>query len=424
MSMKYITSNQGSVKKKVLYAKAVYGKEEINAVVKSLENGWLASGVLVKEFEKEVAKRFGKKYGIAVNSGSSATLLAVKAIKDHHRTYFNNKVITPACTFSTTVSAIVLNGLLPCFVDVEVGKYVIDVDKVERIFIDTLGKGFKAKKDQHSITAILVPQLIGGVCDMVRLRELADKYETYIIDDSCDTFAPTLHGRTTASYADISCTSFYGSHIITAMGIGGMIMTDREDIRDKVITLRDWGRIGNDQEDFEKRFDFTVDGIPYDQKFLYSEYGYNLKMNEASAAFGLEQLKKLPQFLKIRKENFDLLYYYFQLWQDYFYLPQLISGAETNWLAFPLTIKRSAPFNRYDLLKYLESKGIQTRVLFSGNITRHPKYRVENFYRRDDYPISDLIMERGFLLGCHHGMGKEEVEYIINTIKVFIKSYV
>lgn len=399
-----IVSSSGVIDKKVLYAKAVFGEEEKQAVMESMENGWLAAGSKVAEFEREVAKLFGKKYGIAVNSGSSANLLAVKALALKP----GSEVITPACTFATTVAEIVNNNLVPVFVDSVIGRYTINEDLVEQAITD-------------KTAAILVPQLVGGVCDMARLKEIADKYHLFLIDDSCDTLAPYIGGKTVASYADITTTSFYGSHIITAFGMGGMILTDDELIRQKAIVLRDWGRVGNDSEEFESRFDFEIDGIPYDSKFLYSELGYNLKMNESSAAFGLEQLKKLPEFIKQRQENFDALQEYF-FGSDYFIQPSLIKDAQTNWLAYALTIKQGAPFKRYDLLKHLESNGIQTRVLFSGNITRHPVYKANGFAWRSASTLenSDYIMANSFLIGCHNGMGKKEIDYIILAFERFL----
>ena len=400
-----IQSGEGKIDRKVYYAWAVYGDEEKKAVMESLENGWLASGPLVKKFEKKIAKLFGKKYGVAVNSGSSANLLAIKGLGLKKGT----EVITPVCTFATTVSEIINNGLVPVFVDSVIGRYTIDEDLVEKAI-------------SNKTSAILVPQLVGGICDMVKLKKLTDKYNLKLIDDSCDTIAPTLHGKTVASYADVSTTSFYGSHIITACGMGGMVMIDDEKLRDKIITLRDWGRVGNDDEDFDSRFTFEIDGIPYDSKFVYSEFGYNLKMNETAAAFGLEQVKKLPKFLKIRGKNWLLLHFHFRKYRKWLYLPEVIEGAETNWLSFALTIKEEAPFTRYDLLKHFENDGIQVRVLFSGNITRHPVYKNSNLSWRSSgsFVNSDHIMANGFLLGCHHGMGIKEVKIITNSFDSFI----
>lgn len=402
-----IRSSAGVIQRKVLYAKAVFGQEEKMAVLRSLENGWLASGPLVKEFEEKIASLFGKKYGVAVNSGSSANLLAIHALGIKP----GSEVITPACTFATTVSEIINNGLIPVFIDSVIGRYTIDEALIER----TISPATKA---------ILVPQLIGGVCNMEKLREVADEYNLYLFDDSCDTLAPTLNNKTVASYADISTTSFYGSHIITACGMGGMIMTDDPHIATKLVTLRDWGRVGDDSEDFEKRFNFAIDGIPYDAKFLYTEFGYNLKMNETSAAFGLEQLKKLPTFIQQRQKNFDSLKEFFSKYEKWFYAPYLIEGATTNWLAFPLCIKEKAPFTRYDLLKHLEADGIQTRVLFSGNIIRHPVFKNNGPWRAaSSLDNADYIMANSFLLGCHQGMSKADVNYVIASAQKFLVKF-
>lgn len=400
-------SQSGRVKYKVLYSKAVYGQEEIQAVLHSYRNGFLAHGPLVSQFEKKVANGFGKKYGIAVNSGSSANLLLMKSLLGDRPPGY---VLTPACTFSTTVSAITLAGHEPWFIDVVEGQYVIDVDKLECTY------NHVRKRHSHTY-AILVPQLIGGVADMPRLARFAKKHDLLLIDDSCDTLFPTIDGKTASSYADATTTSFYGSHIITASGMGGMILTDDGKLRDKLCMYRDWGRIGNDNDNFYERFNFSIDDIPYDGKFVYGVEGFNLKMNEASAAFGLVQLHKFDKFRKIRSSNFKAMYLFFKEFEKYFILPQLIKGAKTNWLAFPLTIRKDAPFKRVQFLSFLEKCGIQTRVLFSGNITRHIAYK----HYSDTFPIADHIMERGFLLGCHHGMDLEQVLYIKKCVLKFMK---
>lgn len=401
-----LKSNQETISKKILYAEAVFGEEEKQAVMQSMNNKWLASGPLVKEFEEKVAKLFGKKYGIAVNSGSSADLLAIQSLHLPK----GAEVITPACTFSTTVSSIVHNNLVPVFIDTVIGRYTINEDLVEKAI---------TKKTK----IIFVPQLVGGVCDMSRLRKIANKHNLILIDDSCDTFAPYFNNKTAASYSDLTTTSFYGSHIITALGFGGMVLVDDKKLRDRIYTLRDWGRVGNDKEAFENRFNFSIDEIPYDAKFLYSELGYNLKMNEAAAAFGLVQLKRLDGFLKKRTHNFKKLQQFFSKYEKWFYLPYLLEGAETNWLAFPLTVRKDSPFTRYDFLKHLESKGIQTRVLFSGNIVRHPVYKDIKFKVSGSLKNADIIMASSLLLGCHQALTGNDIRYVQQTSEEFFKKY-
>lgn len=397
-----LQSNVEKIDKKVLYAMAVFGDEERAAVAESLNNRWLASGPKVKEFEQEIAKLFGKKHGVAVNSGSSANLLALSVFDKED----GAEIITPACTFATTVSAILLNGMVPVFVDSVVGRYTIDEEVVEAAITD-------------KTVAIMVPQLVGGVCNMPKLREIADKHNLVLIDDSCDTLAPRYKGAPVAQFSDLTTTSFYGSHIITAMGIGGMILTDNDEFLRRLLVKRDWGRAGNDQEDFKTRFDFEIDTIPYDSKFIYEELGFNLKLNEASAAFGLEQVKKLPTFLETRKQNFKMYTEFFKQYEDWFFLPYTLEDVDTNWLAYPLTIKPGAPFTRYELLEHLEKNGIQTRVLFSGNITRHPLYKKVHIKTFGLLSQADLIMQNGFLIGCHQGMGEKEIEYVAKVAKEF-----
>ncbi|TAL47101.1 NarL family transcriptional regulator [archaeon] len=405
--MDQLKSGIGAINRRILYGMAVYGEEEKQAVLKSMENRWLASGPLVKEFEQKVSAIFGKKTGMATNSGSSANLLALRSLN----LPAGSEVITPACTFATTVSEILLNNLVPVFVDSVVGRYTINEDLVEAAITD-------------KTRAILVPQLVGGVSDMVKLRKIADEHKLVLIDDSCDTIGPKIDGKPLGSYSDISTTSFYGSHIITALGMGGMLMTDDQNIIKRATVLRDWGRVGNDTEEFDARFNFSIDGIPYDSKFLYDELGYNMKMNEAAAAFGLVQLNRLPEFSKIRNYNFTTLKSFFSKFEKWFHIPYLIPGAETNWLAFPLTIKEDAPFKRYDFLKHMESKGIQTRVLFSGNITRHPVYKRQLKHRVSGrLENADHIMAAGLLLGCHNGLTPSDVDYIIQSATGFLEKF-
>jgi len=407
-------NKQGKVDYKVLYAQAVYGVEEKKAVLESLENPWLAAGPKVAEFEQKIADLFGHQYGIATNSGSSANLLAFEMLDLPP----GSEVITPACTFSTVVSSLLQNNLVPVFVDSVIGRYVMDEDLVEQAITP------KTK-------AIMAPHLIGGVADLKKLREICDTYHLALVDDSCDTLGVKINNRPSGYYSDISTTSFYGSHIITAMGFGGMVCLSDRVKHTRGILLKDWGRLNADGEGFEERFGYQIDGIPYDSKFLYGEFGYNLKMNEAAAAFGLEQLKRLPGFIKQRNENFLTMLNYFRLHNDWFHLPKVLDGhatlgtkARTNWLAFPLTIKKGAPFARFQLLKYLEDHGIQTRVLFAGNITRHPAYRTspDKFRIASELKNADLIMENGLLLGCHQGMDGKQVEYVLEVVGEFLKN--
>lgn len=369
---------------KVLYAQAVYGQEEKDAVMRSLENTFLSVGALSQEFEDKVARLFGKEYGVFVNSGSSANLLCTQLIP-------KGEVITPALTFATTLTPILQCGLTPVFVDSGIQTFLPLIEDIEA-------------KITKNTTAIMLPNLLGNKMDSKRLRELADKHNILYIEDSCDTI--------TDSNGHVVTTSFYGSHIITAMGGGGMVMSDDKEMIDRVRTMRDWGRGVDVSEDVHERYKFQIDDMPYDGKFWYTERGFNMRPTEAQAAFGLEQLKRLPEFVERRKENFKKLYEFFSQF-EFLNLPA--SQYDPNWLAFPLTLN-NAPFTRFELVEYFEQHGIQTRPIFSGNILRHPAFQLQS---PEGFPNADYVMRYGILLGIHQGMDDEQIEYIKSIFREF-----
>jgi CDP-4-dehydro-6-deoxyglucose reductase, E1 len=380
---------------KIWYAphqKEAYGEKEINAVVACLQDGWLAGfGPKTIQFEQEIATLFGKQYGLFVNSGSSAILLGLQCLQLQP----GDEIITPACTFATTVAPILQCGLTPIFCDVEIGTYVPSVEQI-------MAKITKQTK------VILLPNLIGSKPDWTTLRqrisELDTEYQHIILfEDSADTITYTKE-------TDISITSFYSSHLITAAGSGGMLLVNDKTQLQYATMYRDWGRIGDNDETISKRFEYQIDGIPYDYKFLYGVIGYNFKSSEINAAFGLIQLQRLEEIKQKRKMNFER---YIEQLQN---IPEIllpINTYNTDWLAFALM----SPY-RMPLLQYLESQDIQTRVCFAGNITRHPAYR--SYF--ESFPNSDQIMEQGFLLGAHHGMTIEDVDYVCEKIKFFFHS--
>ena len=378
--------------KKVWYAPnkfESYGEEEIKAVETCLRDGWLAGfGPRSIEFEEKIAKRFGKKYGVFVNSGSSACLLAIAAL-DLPK---GCKIITPACTFSTTLAPIIQLGHKPVFIDVGLTSYVPTVADIIAAIDD-------------EVKAIMIPNLIGNKPDWATLKaELhkIDRADIYIIEDSADTITYT-------ESTDVSTTSFYASHIITAGGTGGMVMFNGKKHVDRALQYRDWGRMGDNSEIMDDRFNHKVDGIPYDHKFLYGVLGYNMKCSEMSAAFGLVQLERFETYKDVRRANIKR---YLHNLKDIKELILPDDSIEPNWLAIPLQTER-----RLELLTFLENNNIQTRVTFAGNVTRHPIYR-EYLQPFDN---SDTIMKNGFLLGAHHGLVIEDVDYVCNKIKEFSK---
>jgi CDP-6-deoxy-D-xylo-4-hexulose-3-dehydrase len=376
--------------KKVWYAPnqfESYGEEEIQAVVECLRSGWLAGfGPKSIEFEEKIAKHFGKKYGVFVNSGSSACLLALACLKLPKGT----KIITPACTFSTTLAPIIQLGLVPVFVDVDLDTYVVNVDDVLAAITD-------------DVKALMIPNLIGNKPDWKSIKEglfAMGREDIIIIEDSADTVTNTPE-------TDISTTSFYASHVITAGGAGGMVMFNDEKLRDISLQFRDWGRMGNNSEIMADRFNHVVDGIPYDHKFLYDVLGYNFKSSEMNAAFGLVQLERFKQFEGIRRANIER---YLENLKDIKEIILPNDSIKPNWLAIPLQTEK-----RYELLNFLEDNNVQTRVTFAGNVTRHPVYREY----LQEFTNSDIIMKNGFLLGAHHGMTIEDVDYVCDKIKEF-----
>jgi CDP-6-deoxy-D-xylo-4-hexulose-3-dehydrase len=399
---------------RVSYATTKYGKEEIDAVMNVLKDPEkIVAGPRVHEFEEKVAKLFAKKFGIMVNSGSSANLLALEVLNLPR----GSEVITPALTFATTLSPIIKLGLVPVFADVEPGKYTVDVDQVEKLI---------SKKTK----ALMIPLLLGNVPDMKRLQQIAKKHKLYFIEDSCDTLGTRFDGKPTGAYSDASTTSFYASHIITAAGGGGMVMFNNPLLARKALLMANWGRESTlygayeKSEEIKKRFTKTIKGRMYDGKFIFSEIGYNFQATEMEAAFGLVQLKNLPKNEKTRKKNFNRLYSFFKQYEKLFILPEWSRKAEINWLAFPLTVRPGAPFTRIDLQVWFEKQNIQTRPIFTGNVLNQPGF--DNIKRRTihgGYPVSDNIMQNGILLGAHHGMEDKHLHRIEESFKEFIKKY-
>lgn len=316
-----------------------------------------------------------------VNSGSSANLIASQELSESVR------VATPALTFPTTLAYLLDRNLE--LVDVEEGTYQIDFDKIE------------SEPD-----ALFIPNLLGNIPDWDSGPNVT------LIEDSCDTITDVGGQRSI-----ISTTSFYASHIVTACGGGGMLMTDDNAIADRARSKRAWGRPMVEESDLDGRF-IEVDGIVYDARFTYDNLGYNFQPLEIQAAFGLVQLDRFPSFKSKRDANFDRLYRFFSRWEDLFILPRTRKGA--NWLAFPITIREG--IDRSKFARYLEEMGIQTRPIFAGNITRHPYYM--KVIGKKPFPVADKIMQDGLLLGAHHGLDDEHLSYMEETIERYIASLI
>jgi CDP-6-deoxy-D-xylo-4-hexulose-3-dehydrase len=385
--------------------KDAFGEAEIKAVETCLRNGWLTTGKITAEFENKIAKLFGKKYGLFVNSGSSANLLALEACKFPK----GSEVITAACNFNTTVAPIIQAGLVPVVADVLEGMYVIDPAALEKAL---------SKKT----VAVMVPHLIGNFIDLPAIRAFCKKHKLVFIEDSCDTLGGTFQGKPSGTWSDIVTTSFYASHIITTGGAGGMLMTNDKKIRERARVFRDWGRgISRHDEKIRSRLaTFQIDGKPYDSAFVFVERGYNFKPTEMQAAFGLQQLERLEGFVARRNRNFAALRAFFASHEDIFILPKAMPKTDTHWLAFPLTIRKGAPFTRNELVRFLEDRRIQTRPLFSGDILKHPAYQDVVIRKAGSMKNSDLILNNSLLIGAHHGLTDRMVAYITEVFSKFL----
>ena len=391
----------------ISYAKTVYGKEEIDAVVKCLSES-TQMGNYSRKFEARVAKLFSKKHCLYVNSGSSALFIGVEAFDFAP----GSEVITPALTFSTSIGCLVKNNLIPVFVDVEPLTYNIDCSQIEEMI-------------SEKTVAILAPNLMGNLCDWPKIREIADRYGLKIIEDSADTLGATIKGKSTGFYSDMSITSFYGSHIINCAGNGGALAINDDSVMERAKLLRSWGRSSSlfdeHSESIENRFNVDLDGIEYDAKFVFESVGYNLEGNELGASFGLAQLEKLDQNIATRQNNFSRQCNFFSQFSEFFSNPIESSDFETAWLAFPILIKETAPFSRRDFQIYLEERNIQTRVVFTGNILRQPMMKgCIKRIRESGYPNADAVMRRGVLLPLHHGLTESMFTRFQTVVKEFV----
>ena len=393
---------------KVYYGKAVYDKNETNAVIKVLKNKSLTliDGPSVKELEYKLSKLFGKKFGLMVNSGSSANLLALASFKFKK----GSEIITPTLTFSTTIAPIYQLGLVPHFIDVDVSSFVSKIDQIEKCI-------------NKKTVAIMIPNLLGNVPYWPSIYKIAKKHKLKIIEDSADTVGYTFKNKNFGKYSDITTNSMYASHIITGAGFGGIVCFNDKKLYNQAKLLRGWGRSSatfNESEDINLRFNKKVDGIPYDGKYIFSEMGYNFLPSEISAAFALEQLKKLKLNINTRVKNFNTILNYFKQYEDLFIMPTEFKGLKTGWLAFPLIIKNQKKILRKNLQIFLERNGIQTRTIFTGNILRQPIMKSKFYKKCKDAAInSDNVMKNGILIGCHHGLTNKDIMYMLSKFERF-----
>jgi CDP-6-deoxy-D-xylo-4-hexulose-3-dehydrase len=401
--------------RRIEYAGSVHDDREIEAVVAVLRGGptALRIGKNVKAMEARVAELFGKRRGVMCNSGSSALYLAIEVLDLEP----GDEIVTAAVTFSTDIAPMIRSGVVPAFVDVTPDTFQIDVDAIEEMI------GPRTK-------AILTPNLIGNAPDWDRIREIGDRHGLKVVEDSCDALGLTLRGTPTGTRADISLTSFALSHIITAAGTGGMVCFDDDALADKALMLRRWGRRSEVQlfgstKGTDKRFFSTIDGdLEYDNLFIFDEAGWNFEPSELSAAFGLVQLDKLAENLARRQRNFELTSSHFGRWPELFTLPRLTDGVDTGWHMFPVIIKPDVGIRRSALQQWMEQRGIDTRMVWTGNAARQPAFR-DKPHRTPagGLPNADRVMEWGLILPNNHSMNDDDCDYIGACLDGFVAEH-
>ena len=395
---------------RVYYGKAVYDNQEIAAATKVLRNKSLTliDGPSVKELEKKISILFGKKFGLMVNSGSSANLLALSSFNFKK----GSEIITPTLTFSTTVAPIIQLGLVPHFIDVERRSFLSNISQI------------KSAINKNTV-AIMIPNLLGNVPYWPSIYKIAKEYNLKIIEDSADTIGYTYKRKNFGKYSDVVTNSMYASHIITGAGSGGIVCFNDKKTYDRAKLLRGWGRssaIFNESEGIKERFNVKVDGVPYDGKYIFSDLGYNFLPSEISAAFALVQLKKLKKNINAREKNFSILKKFFKKNSQVFDLPEQDINLKTAWLAYPVILKKNIKFERKELQIFLEKNGIQTRTIFTGNILRQPIMKNQYFKKVINSEINyNFIMTNGMLIGCHHGLKIAEINFMIKKFKQFLK---
>jgi CDP-4-dehydro-6-deoxyglucose reductase, E1 len=398
----------------------VFDNHELELLVDSSLDFWLTTGRYAEKFEKSFARKMEMKHAMLCNSGSSANLLAVtaltssrlgkRALKD------GDEVITAAAGFPTTVNPILQNRLVPVFVDIELGTYDSSVEKIEAAI------GPKTK-------AIVMAHTLGNPFDIQGVMELAEKHNLFVVEDTCDAVGAKFNGKAVGSFGDLSTASFYPAHHIT-MGEGGCVMVKKASMKKIVESLRDWGRDcwcppGQD-DTCGRRFDWQLGELPYgyDHKYVYSHIGYNLKMTDMQAAVGVAQLEKLDGFIDARNANWKQLYKGLKSVEEFLLLPKATKGSEPSWFGFPITVKESAPFTRFELVQHIESRRIGTRQLFGGNLLKQPAYVGLPIKVVGSLKNADIVTDSTFWIGVYPGLTNEIVDFMSGTICEFIEERV
>ncbi|MFC1957667.1 lipopolysaccharide biosynthesis protein RfbH [Chloroflexota bacterium] len=401
----------------VPYGGRVFNDEELASLAEAGLDFWLTTGRFADRFEEEFARFCGLRHAILVNSGSSANLLAVSCLTspqlEDRRLRPGDEVITTATGFPTTVNPIIQNQLVPVFIDVTMPTYNADVTQLE------------AARSERT-RAIILAHTLGNPFDLEAVATFARRHGLWLIEDCCDAVGTAYQGRLIGTFGDLATVSFYPAHHIT-MGEGGAVLTDSPLLQKLVTSFRDWGRDcwcppGHDNT-CGKRFAWQLGDLPfgYDHKYVYSNIGYNLKVTDMQAAVGVAQLQKLPAFVQKRRENFQYLYDGLRHLEAYFILPEATPGSNPSWFGFPLAVRPGAPFTRHKVVQHLEGRRIATRLLFGGNLVCQPAYRDINCRIIGDLKNTDFVMNQVFWIGVYPGLTKPMLDYVIQTLRDFIR---
>lgn len=399
------------------YAGRVFDDEELINLVEAGLDFWLTSGRFARQFEREFAQFFGIRHALLVNSGSSANLLALSCLTSpkvgERRLHPGDEVITVAAGFPTTVNPIVQCRLIPVFLDITMPTYNVDIGQLEPAL-------------SERTKAIMLAHTLGNPFDLAAVVDFARQHNLWLIEDCCDAVGASYKGQKVGTFGDLATVSFYPAHHIT-MGEGGCVLTDRPLLKTLLQSFRDWGRDcwcepGKDNT-CGKRFEWQLGDLPYgyDHKYIYSHIGYNLKLTDMQAAVGVAQLKKLPEFIGARQRNFRLLYDGLRDLEEFFILPEATPGSEPSWFGFPLAVRPEAPFTRNQVVRYLESCKIATRLLFGGNLVRQPAYHDVQYRVIGDLKNSDFVTNQVFWIGLYPGLSERMLEYILECFYRMLK---
>ncbi len=389
----------------------VIDEVDIKTLVDSSLDGWFTSGHYTDKFEKKINGFLGTRHTLFVNSGSSANLVALSGLKELYNINDGEEVITCAVGFPTTINPIIQNNLVPVLVDADLKTFNINIDLIESAITE-------------KTRGIVLAHTLGNPFNLLKIKELCDKHDLFLMEDNCDAFGSKYNDQFTGTFGDVSTLSFYPAHHITT-GEGGAVITNNPKLKKIMESLRDWGRDcycepGEDNT-CKKRYDWQLGGLPhgYDHKYIYSRIGYNLKSTDMQAALGFSQIDKIEDFVIKRQENFK---YYIDIFKNFecFDLPVATANSKPSWFGFPLTINENANFKRTDFLKHLEANNIGSRLMFGGNLKLQPAFEKLNLRSAENLPTADKVVEDSFWIGLYPGITKQMMDFVAQITEEFV----